>query len=163
MTSGHSAVPDSSREVVATFNGPSAIVGASYTSDTPNLNTGVPTQDPFLWHNGAMIDLGNLGGTLSMAQCANNREGVIGASNLPGDQLSHAFLWRNGHMTDLGTLGGNISEAIWINDAGIIAGSADLPTPISTMLCDGKTGKFSISARWTETRAAAHARSTQRA
>jgi len=108
---------------------PSVIVGASYTSDTPNLNTGVPTQDPFLWHNGSMIDLGNLGGTLSMAQCANNREEVIGASNLPGDQLSHAFLWRNGHMTDLGTLGGNISEAIWINDAGVIAGSADLPTP----------------------------------
>lgn len=108
---------------------PGTIVGSSYTSYTPNTNTGVPTQDPFLWDDGVMIDLGNLGGTLSMAQCANNREDVIGSSNLAGDQVSHAFLWRNGQITDLGTLGGDFSEAIWINDSGVIAGSADLPTP----------------------------------
>jgi probable HAF family extracellular repeat protein len=108
---------------------PNIVVGASYTSYTPNQNTGVPTWDPFLWTRGVMIDLGNLGGTMSMAQCANNRGEVIGSSNLPGDQLSHAFLWRNGQMKDLGTLGGDISEAIWINDAGVIAGSADLPAP----------------------------------
>ena len=80
-------------------------------------------------HNGVMIDLGNLGGTLSMAQCANNRGEVIGSSNLPGNQVSHAFLWRNGRIQDLGTLGGPLSDAIWINDAGDIAGSADIPTP----------------------------------
>lgn len=108
---------------------PNTVVGASYTSFTPNPNTGVPTQNPFLWDNGTMIDLGNLGGTMSFAQCANNREEVIGSSNLHGDQVSHAFLWRNGRIRDLGTLGGNISEAIWINDAGEIAGTADLPTP----------------------------------
>jgi probable HAF family extracellular repeat protein len=108
---------------------PNTIVGASYTSYTPNPNTGMPTQNPFLWENGMMIDLGNLGGTMSFAQCANNREEVIGSSNLPGDQVSHAFLWWDGHIKDLGTLGGDISEAVWINDAGVIAGTADLPTP----------------------------------
>jgi len=108
---------------------PNIVVGASYTSYTPNPSTGVPTLDPFLWENGIMIDLGNLGGTMSFEICANNRKEVIGSSNLPGDQVSHAFLWRNGHMTDLGTLGGNVSEAVWINDAGVIAGTADLPTP----------------------------------
>jgi uncharacterized membrane protein len=40
---------------------PGTIVGSSYTSFTPNPNTGVPTQDPFLWDNGLMIDFGNLG------------------------------------------------------------------------------------------------------
>jgi len=103
------------------------IVGLSLVSFTPNDNTGMPTLDPFLWNNGEMSDLGNLGGTLSAAQCANTRGDVIGSSTLPGDLVSHAFLWRNGVMTDLGTLGGDNSEAIWINQRGDVAGSADLP------------------------------------
>jgi len=57
---------------------PGVVVGSSYTSFTPNDATGVPTQDPFLWDKGHMIDLGNLGGTISFGQCANNREEVIG-------------------------------------------------------------------------------------
>lgn len=121
---------------------PNTVVGASYTSVTPNPNTGVPTQDPFLWDNGTMIDLGNLGGTLSMAQCANDGREVIGSSNLPGDQVSHAFLWRNGHIQDLGTLGRPVSEAIWINDAGVIAGTADLPTPNTHDAVRWKNGKI---------------------
>jgi probable HAF family extracellular repeat protein len=109
---------------------PGIVVGVSYTSFAPNDTTGVPTQDPFLWDNGEMIDLGNLGGTVSFGPlCANNRGDVIGQSNLPGDLLTHAFVWHKGTMKDLGTLGGDISEAIWINDDGDIAGSADLPTP----------------------------------
>jgi probable HAF family extracellular repeat protein len=108
---------------------PGVIVGTSYTSFTPNPSTGIPTQDPFLWDNGKMTDLGNLGGTFNFGQCANNRGDVIGQSTLPGDQATHAFVWQRGKMKDLGTLGGNNSEAIWINDAGDIVGSADLPTP----------------------------------
>ena len=108
---------------------PDMIVGNSYTSFMPNASTGVPTLDPFLWDNGTMIDLGNLGGTSSAAQCLNSRGEVIGTSNLPGDQIFHAYLWRDGQMQDLGTLGGSTSQAIWINDAGDIAGVADLTTP----------------------------------
>jgi probable HAF family extracellular repeat protein len=103
------------------------IVGSSFVSFTPNGTTGMPTLHPFLWNNGEMSDLGNLGGTISGAQCANTRGDVIGSSTLPGDLVSHAFLWRNGVMTDLGTLGGDNSEAIWINGRGDVAGSADLP------------------------------------
>src|SRR3954467_3838407 len=79
------------------------IVGASYTSFTPNAASGVPTIHPFLWDNGTMTDLGSLGGTHSEAQCINNRGQVIGWSNLSGDSIRHAFLWQNGHMQDLGT------------------------------------------------------------
>ncbi len=103
------------------------VVGASYTSFTPNPSTGIPTVDPFLSENGAMTDLGTLGGTFGAAQCANNRGEVIGASNLAGDVMTHAFFWDDGVMTDLGTLGGDNSEAIWLNDAGDVVGSADLP------------------------------------
>lgn len=119
--------PDSAPGTGCDNQRPGVIVGSSYTSFTPNAASGVPTQDPFLWDNGTMIDLGNLGGTFSFALCTNNREEVIGNSNLPGDQNFHAFRWRNGKMMDLGTLGGPDSEAIWINDAGDVAGSADLP------------------------------------
>jgi probable HAF family extracellular repeat protein len=108
---------------------PGLIVGASYTSFIPNDDTGIPTLDPFFWDNGKMIDLGNLGGTFNIGQCANNRGDVIGFSNLPGDGTFHAFVWRKGKMKDLGTLGGDDSDAIWINDAGDIVGSADLPAP----------------------------------
>jgi probable HAF family extracellular repeat protein len=110
---------------------PGVIVGLSYTSYTPNASTGVPTVDPFLWDNGIMTDLGNLGGTFNnfATPCINNRGEVVGNSNLPGDQTFHAYRWRNGKMKDLGTLGGPDSEAIWINDEGDIAGSADLPAP----------------------------------
>lgn len=108
---------------------PGVIVGSSFNSFTPNEATGIPTQDPFLWDNGQIQDLGNLGGSVSSGQCANNRGEVIGLSNLPDDSTFHAFHWRNGKLNDLGTLGGDSSEAIWINDSGVIAGSADLPTP----------------------------------
>jgi probable HAF family extracellular repeat protein len=106
---------------------PGTAVGASYTSFTPNPDTGVPTIDPFLWHNGNMIDLGNLGGTMNFGQCLNSRGEVIGQSSLAGDLETHGFVWRRGRIKDLGTLGGPNSEAIWINDSGDIAGSADLP------------------------------------
>lgn len=107
---------------------PGVIVGASYTSFTPNAS-GIPTIHPFLWDNGTMTDLGSLGGTDSEAQCINNRGQVIGKSTLAGDQSHHAFLWQKGQLKDLGTLGGPLSEAWWINNSGEIAGSADLPTP----------------------------------
>jgi probable HAF family extracellular repeat protein len=121
--------PDTSPGPGCNNQRPGVIVGSSYTSFTPNANSGIPTLNPFLWDNGTMTDLGNLGGTVSFGQCANNRGEVIGRSNLPGDKNFHAFRWRNGKMKDLGTLGGDNSVAIWINDAGEIAGSADLPTP----------------------------------
>jgi probable HAF family extracellular repeat protein len=121
--------PDASPGAGCNNQRPGVIVGTSYTSYTPNPSSGIPTQDPFLWVNGTMTDLGNLGGTFNFGQCINARGEVIGNSNLPGDQTFHAFRWRNGRMKDLGTLGGPDSQAIWINDEGEIAGSADLPTP----------------------------------
>jgi probable HAF family extracellular repeat protein len=111
------------------INNRGQVAGASYLNDSPNPDTGIPTQDPFLWERGTMMDLGSLGGTIGSAQGMNSRGQVIGVSNLKGNQIYHPFLWspETRRMQDLGTLGGNNGSANWINDRGEVAGWADLP------------------------------------
>jgi probable HAF family extracellular repeat protein len=112
------------------------IAGWSFTNTTPNpvvttcggLTVNVPTEDPFLWENGKMIDLGTLGGTCGQAWALNNRGQVVGYSDLAGDNAGvHAFLWdQKGGMQDLGTLGGATGVGISINDAGDVVGGDSL-------------------------------------
>jgi len=116
------------------------IAGASFTGTTPNPVTGIPPQDPFLWENGKMLDLGTLGGAFGgptgQGGGLNNRGEVIGVSSLaanPGacftefDPNCHPFLWSQGKLIDLNTntIGGNPLSADAINDAGEIVGGAD--------------------------------------
>jgi probable HAF family extracellular repeat protein len=103
------------------------VAGQSYTNTIINPATSVPTQDPFFWENGEMVDIGSLGGNFGTAQGMNNRGQVIGQSNLAGNQTHHAFLWdKSRGLRDLGTLPGyaGASEAHWINDAGEVVGES---------------------------------------
>jgi probable HAF family extracellular repeat protein len=101
------------------------IAGNSYINSTPNQATGVPTQDPFFWEDGRMVDIGTFGGTVGSANGLNNRGQVVGGSNTAGDSGTDAFLWSKSEgMKDLGTLGGTNTDANWINDAGEVVGSS---------------------------------------
>jgi uncharacterized membrane protein len=73
-----------------------------------------------LWENGNAIDLGSLGGvTGGIALGMNNRDDVVGGSDLTGDTAAHAFLWtkESGKMQDLPPAGDDFfSTAIAVND-----------------------------------------------
>jgi probable HAF family extracellular repeat protein len=112
--------PDS---IASQVNERGQIAGESYIDSTPNPTTGVPTIDAFfIGENGKMVDLGNLGGTVSWVNSLNNRGQVIGAMTVPGDTGFHPFLWDHGVLTDLGTFGFDCGIANAINDAGEIVG-----------------------------------------
>jgi probable HAF family extracellular repeat protein len=103
----------------------------SYTSDAADPATGVPQLDPFLWEDGRMKDLGNLGGTNAFLgpfiYGLNNRGEVAGVMALAGDRTGHAFLWNGKKLIDLETLGGSFSGATGLNDSGEVIGYAALP------------------------------------
>ena len=119
------------------------IAGWSFTNSTPNpvqdacsfWSQNIPTQDPFFWESGKMIDLGTLGGTCGRAESLNNHGQVAGFSYLAGEQSCHPFLWdkKTGGMRDLGTLGGDSGQALFVNDAGEVVGVSNLPDGVG---CD---------------------------
>jgi probable HAF family extracellular repeat protein len=104
------------------------VAGTSYTSDVVDPNTGTPQINAFLWENGKMKDLGNLGGTngfigaYSLVNALNNRGQVVGNMALPGEVPIHPFLWDGEKLSDLGSFGGGYSQASGINDAGEVVG-----------------------------------------
>lgn len=102
------------------------VAGISFTDTVLNA-TGSPTQDPFFWENGNMVDIGTLGGTIGYPLWMNNRGQVVGTATLAGDQENHAFFWdKKEGLKDLGTLpGGLFSKAYVINDAGEAVGFSD--------------------------------------
>jgi uncharacterized membrane protein len=60
-----------------------------------------------LWENGKAIDLGSLGGvTGGIALGMNDRDDVVGSSDLTGDTATHAFLWDERIRQDAGPFSG---------------------------------------------------------
>lgn len=93
-------------------------------------NTGNAAQHAFLYKNGAMTDLGALGGTGSSANSSANSSatGINNNGQVVGNAANHAFLYGNGAITDLNTLiasnsGWILQSASAINDNGQIVGS----------------------------------------
>jgi probable HAF family extracellular repeat protein len=113
------------------------VAGLSYTGTEINDTTGLPTVHPFIWRNGAMQDLGSLGGTLSIpgslafgpfGKFLNERGEVAGTCTLAGDETWHAFVWSRNQdrMIEIGTFGGDNSEAFFMSDNGRVLGRAEV-------------------------------------
>jgi probable HAF family extracellular repeat protein len=82
------------------------------------------SQRGFLWSSGAAVDLGSLGGTLSVANCLNNAGQVVGFSSIADDAEFHACIGTASGLLDLGTLGGVFSAANGLNDSGTAVGQS---------------------------------------
>jgi probable HAF family extracellular repeat protein len=78
----------------------------------------------FLYADGAIQDLGTMGGASSDAQDINLVDEIVGSAETSAG--TRAFLYANSRFTDLGSLGGISSQATGINDAGQIVGWSTL-------------------------------------
>jgi probable HAF family extracellular repeat protein len=80
----------------------------------------------FLYSNGAMADLGTLGGANSSAHSINNVGEIVGTSDLTNGAATHAFLYTSGRLLDLNSLivatdaSIALTDATYINDGGWI-------------------------------------------
>jgi probable HAF family extracellular repeat protein len=127
--------------VANSVNNRSQVVGIA-TNTVPDpfsmVGTGYQTR-AFLWQNGAMQDLGTLGGPDASAFWVNDRGQIAGASYTsstpnpdngifcpPNVPTQHSFLWDKGAMIDLPTLGGTCSGPGAINSHGQVAGGSSL-------------------------------------
>jgi len=114
------------------------VIGMSGKCVSPNFNAhgGMVPQHGVIWENGAVTDLGNLGGTLTNFPFAINSKGqVVGYSTLAGDLHFHPFLWQKGVMSDLGALPGDTDGlAFGLNNRGEVVGGSCTPTTCRAFL-----------------------------
>ena len=87
----------------------------------------------FLWQDGAMRDLGTLGGPDATANLVNERGQIAGQSYtnttpnpVTGLPTADPFLWEKGRMLDLGTLGGTSGFPYALNNLGQVVGTSNL-------------------------------------
>lgn len=110
--------------LAALINERGQVMGWSYTSLTKGGVCFPLAIGSFIWEKEkGMRDLGNFGGTCTLAQDLNNRGQIVGYEVPAGKTFFRAFLWEDGSLRELGgSLGGRYTGAFVVNDAGQAAG-----------------------------------------
>ena len=130
-------------------NGFGGVNGSGSVTGDANL-AGDQNEHAFLWRDGAMTDLGTLGGPNSSVPfpVKDDRGLIVGVTEIAdvdplgelwgntfactsaaicqgSENLVRGFLWKDGVMTALPTLGGNNNGALGVNNRGQIVGGAE--------------------------------------
>jgi len=106
------------------------VVGASGLCSNSSIPPAPSAPHAVLWNeDGSPHDLGNLGGSMNVANAINNRGDVVGAALSPKDGTIHTFLWTGDTgMQDLGAFPGAVLTVApcckTINDSGEVVGWA---------------------------------------
>lgn len=121
------------RSTAATINANGQVLGSTFTSQTAsNAFTGGPTGNflsyAWLYSNGQISRIADLGGAYNGANGLNDNGDVAGFAQAPGVPLRyHATLNpSSGGVIDLGTVGGKYSMANLINSKGQITGTSSV-------------------------------------
>jgi probable HAF family extracellular repeat protein len=97
--------------------------GVNELGSVTGYSSGPNMSEAFLFRNGQMHGLGNLGG-YSRGFAVNNLDHVAGASIINSNGDEHAFFWHDGTMTDLGTTAGAItSQGLGMNNLDQVVGT----------------------------------------
>ena len=111
------------------------------------MNTDVFSYRAMVYSNGAVTELGTLGGRDSFATDINDAGVIVGRSHVDENYFAtHAFIYENGVMTDLGVpAGATSSAALSVSEDGSVLGRAYLPngTAKSFLYHDGVTTDLS--------------------
>ena len=119
-------LPVSNQSIATALNAAGQVVCISYMVD-PLTGAEDGTSQAYVWQNGHIQRLGQLGGRpITSALAINNKGEIVGEAD-SGDLNGRPFLWRNGKMTDLNNFlppnsGWELNGAHGINDSDEIVG-----------------------------------------
>jgi probable HAF family extracellular repeat protein len=98
-------------------------------------------QHAFLYRNGVLQDLGELGGGIATAEAINDR-GIVVGWGFRADFSAAGFVYEDGVRKELGTFGGRSSQALDVNDRGTVVGFAQDASGRSIAFMTDRSGEL---------------------